>query len=49
MGDYCIYDSFEQCFHDCDECPIVIWDDDFEPEYDPYDKYDREEIIERNY
>lgn len=43
MGDSCIYDRFEQCFHDCDNCPQKQRDDDCEPEYDPYNKYDRED------
>lgn len=43
MGDYCIYDRMEQCFHDCDNCPQRICGDENEPDYDPYDKYDRED------
>lgn len=43
MGDSCIYDSFEQCFHDCDNCPQKRRDGDCEVEYDPYDKYDKED------
>lgn len=42
MGDCCIYDRFEQCFHDCDNCP-QSYSGEYEPEYDPYDKYDRED------
>lgn len=43
MGDSCIYDRFEQCFHDCDNCPQKTQNDEYEPEYDPYDKYDMED------
>lgn len=43
MGDCCIYDRMEQCFHDCDNCPQARRDEDYGVEYDPYDKYDRED------
>lgn len=45
MGDYCLFDPLEECFHNCRGCPITTWNNDFEnePEYDPYDKYDRED------
>ncbi|MGN0622156.1 MAG: hypothetical protein ACI4I9_09845 [Porcipelethomonas sp.] len=29
--DYCIYDRFEQCFHDCKNCPKA---DKPEPDWD---------------
>lgn len=41
MGDSCIYDRMEQCFHDCDNCPQKYRGDDCGAEYDPDEKYER--------
>lgn len=35
MYDKCIYDPFDQCFHECENCPQYRPDD--EEEYYPYD------------
>ncbi len=43
MGDCCIYDRLEQCFHDCDNCPQARCGEDNGVVFDPYDKYDRED------
>lgn len=44
MFDCCIYNQFEQCFHNCDFCPQRVLGDEYEPEYDPYDKFEREDV-----
>lgn len=50
MGEFCVFDPFEECFRDCEYCPRSKWNgEEYDFEYDPYDGYDREETVERNY
>ena len=40
--DYCIHDRFEQCFHDCENCPRA---EKTEPGADELVEIEREEML----
>ncbi|MGN1119411.1 MAG: hypothetical protein ACI4Q4_03565 [Oscillospiraceae bacterium] len=37
MIDKCIYDSYEQCFHECEDCPQYRGSDEDDGGFYPYD------------
>lgn len=40
MSDHCMNDIFEQCFHDCPNCPQALYLDENDRIYDDEDEGD---------